>query len=94
MGFGNYCDTCLNQHKPQACEYCYDNPKFAGLISHYTPYLEVCPINNEGCGDDPGFIKYFYPKRYEKLFGDISPKEATKHENSKCVNCSWREEKK
>lgn len=89
-----YCDTCLNQHKPQACEYCSDNPKYFYLGSHYTPYLEVCPIKEWGCPDDPAFMKYYFPKRFEKKFGDITPKEAVKHENSKCVNCPWKEDKK
>lgn len=86
-----YCEDCLNQHKPQMCQRCSDNPEIFNLSSYYTPYLEVCPIGEWGCDNDPGFIYYFFPEIYEKLFGNITPKEALKHENCKCLNCPWKE---
>lgn len=86
----NYCDTCLNLHKPNVCERCIDNPRFGGLVSHYIDFLERCPIKEEGCGDDPGFILRFFPNKYKELFGDIRPDEAVEHKNSKCVNCEYR----
>ena len=67
MGYGNYCDTCLNQHKEEFCKKCVDNPQIIYMASYYTPYLEVCPIKEWGCNKDPGFIKYYFPERYEKL---------------------------
>ena len=86
-----YCEDCLNQHKPQMCQRCYDNPEIFNLSSYYTPYLEVCPIGEWGCPDDPGYMKYYFPDKFEEKFGDISLKEAAQHENSKCVSCPWRE---
>ena len=85
-----YCENCLNQHKEELCRKCADNPQIIPMVSYYTPYLEVCPIKEWGCNNDPGFIKYFFPERYEKLFGNITLKEAIEHENSKCKDCEWR----
>ena len=73
------------------CKKCADNPKNFYLTSYYTPYLEVCPIGEWGCENDPGYIRYFFPERYEKLFGDIALAEAVNHENCKCLNCPWKE---
>lgn len=85
-----YCDNCLNQHKNEHCRKCADNPNMIPMISYYTPYLEVCPIGEWGCSKDPGFIKHYFPGRYEELFGNISPKEAVSHENSECNTCPRR----
>lgn len=89
-----YCETCLNQHKAEVCRICADNPDIFHMVSYYTPYLEVCPIGNWGCSDDPGFIQHYFPDRYQKKFGDIPLKTAVEHENSKCVSCPYREEEK
>ena len=56
-----YCENCLNQHKEELCRKCADNPQIIPMVSYYTPYLEVCPIKEWGCNNDPGFIKYFFP---------------------------------
>lgn len=85
-----YCENCLNRYKPQMCQRCSDNPKILNLLSYYTPYLEVCPIGKWRCSNDPGYIKYYFPKRFEEEFGNISLTEAVNHEKSKCVSCSWR----
>lgn len=86
-----YCENCLNQHKDTMCHKCADNPKNFYIASYYTPYLEMCPYGEWGCNNDPGFIYYFFPEKYEKLFRNITPKEALNHENCKCLNCPWKE---
>lgn len=85
-----YCDKCLNRYKKDMCGHCADNPVNFFRASYYTPYLEVCPINEWGCAKDPGFIRYYYPDRYQQLFGDITPSEALNHEECACKSCKWR----
>lgn len=88
-----YCNNCLNQHKPQMCENCLENPKYRHLGLYYSPWLEMCPIKEWGCKDDPGYLKYYRPGDYEELFGKERPADAINHKNSKCSECPLRKEK-
>lgn len=71
------CDECVNK---SACEECRENPKWANVpkFSKFMAYTPTCPRGYVDCICDPAYIKYHYPKWYAKLYGDKTPKEASK----------------
>ena len=42
------------------------------------PYKPTCPQGYDDCVCDPAYIHYYYPEWYKKLYGDLTPEEASK----------------
>lgn len=41
-------------------------------------YKPTCPQGFSDCIYDPAYIKCYHPKFYEKLYGELTPEEASK----------------
>lgn len=46
------------------------------------PYKPVCPRGYTDCVCDPAYIKYHHPEWYKEMYGDLSPEEAARIEDS------------
>ena len=46
------------------------------------PYKPVCPRGYTDCVCDPAYIKYHHPEWYKEMYGDLSPEEAARTEDS------------
>lgn len=75
------CAECVAD-KSWCCE-CADSFEHAitPLVSYFQEYRPVCPRGYTDCVCDPAYIKYYHPKWYKELYGDLSPEEAILGEN-------------
>ena len=73
------CKRCININT-ELCDKCRNQSITAKYTkySYFSCYKPVCPIGYKLCIHDPAYIQYFYPQRYTKLYGDLSPEEAAK----------------
>ena len=71
------CDRCVTDKN--LCVDCSDNPIYANVPkwSHFSLYIPTCPRGYKDCVGDPAYIKTFHPKWYKKIYGDLSPQEAS-----------------
>lgn len=68
------------------CEKCSRNEKNKDIQDNFKFYIPVCPYGYGDCINDPAHIKRFNPKWYLELYGDVTPEEALKNDDS-CKCC-------
>jgi len=74
------CNICLNKDS-DSCKTCRNNPdyiKYYQMRSNFKEYDITCPKGFEDCVYDPVYIKTYHPEWYKRLYGDITPEEASK----------------
>lgn len=69
------CDNCVTDRS--FCDQCADNPKYP-KYSYYQDYIPTCPRGYTDCVFDPAYIKCYHPEWYAKLYGNMTPEEASK----------------
>ena len=73
----NICDSCVTDKSK--CMKCRDNPIYKNIPTHslYQEYIPTCPRGYVDCVCDPAYIKYNYLDWYKKLYGDLTPEQAS-----------------
>ena len=68
------------------CDDCKFSPKYDKVPTwdHLQEYIPTCPQGYKDCVSDPAYIKYHHPEWYKKLYGDMTPEEASKECNKEC----------
>ena len=64
---------CYNPNIPIACENCKFAPKYAKYLKLKDEYIDHPITCKYGCTDciyDPGYIWFYYPEWYAKLYGN------------------------
>lgn len=54
----------------------------------YQKYKPTCKYGYEGCVWDPAYIKCHHPDWYSRLFGNITPEEASLIPGHSCMSCA------
>lgn len=82
------CVDCKTDKK--RCVYCKDNVIYRDIprVSLYTRYKPLCPAGMLDCVDDPAYLKYYFPKEFERLYGNI------KEENIVGIHCTALDDNK
>ena len=68
------CQECVTER--ELCPQCVHNPLNTYRKDLFQSYHPTCPRGYSDCVSDPAFIKKYYPKWYEELYGDKEPSEA------------------
>ena len=89
MSFSSKCQICVTDKS--LCDECKDNPKYKNVPrrSLFMMYKPTCPFGMNDCIGDPAYCKFYYPKYYEKWYGNLSPEEVIKQSCSSCVECGY-----
>lgn len=77
-------EICTNDK--DMCDKCSRNKKNLKIKDNFLRYRPSCPHGRKDCINDPSHIKYFNPKYYTKLYGDVSIEEALKKDTC-CKSC-------
>lgn len=70
------CDKCVAPK--DLCIKCKENPIYVEVpqYSQFRAYNPVCPRGYKDCVSDPAYLKYYHPKWYKTLYGDLTPVQA------------------
>ena len=68
------CDNCVQDRS--RCVDCIENPNYPKQ-SLFRSYIPTCPRGYYGCISDPAYMLLRHPDTYRRIYGDITPKEAS-----------------